>query len=113
VVGEVFRDWCFANSREALLIMGRIEAYKEYDTEKLDRHYQSYAFFKDFLDRMVEAGLYESNDTLLDASLCIAALWGAISLTLTNRTHPKYWSKRSAKEFTDKMIDFIFASLVR
>ena len=110
---EIFRDWSFANPRKAILIMGRLKADKKDDREKEEKYYQTYYLAKGLLDRMIEAGLYESEDTLLDASLLISAIWGAIELTLFNRTLPKYWTKRGGVEFTDKMINFLLTSLTR
>jgi len=48
---------------------------------------------------------------MLDANLCIAALWGAIESVLLNRTIPQYWSKSGSVNFTDKMIDLLLESL--
>ncbi len=104
---EAFRDWAFANPRIALLVMGRMKADIGADSEKLKRYYQSTGFAKEILDR---SGIY-SKSTLLDASLCIAALWGAIEMALLKRTVPQYWSKRGNIEFTNKMIELILASL--
>ena len=108
---KAFRDWAFANPRIALLVMGRLKADVRDDPEKMKKYYQSYLFAQVFLDRAVEAGLSDSKDTLLDVSLCIAALWGAIESVLLNRTVPQYWSKRGGLQFTDKMIDLLITSL--
>jgi len=110
---EAFRDWAFANPRIALLVMGRFKADTQADPERMKLYYQSHLFAKTMLDKAVQAGLLNSKDTLLDASLAIAALWGAIESVLLNRTTPRYWSKRGGIEFTDKMIDLLLASLMR
>ncbi|MDR0497135.1 MAG: TetR/AcrR family transcriptional regulator [Treponema sp.] len=110
---EAFRDWAFANPRIALLVMGRLKADTQADPEKMRKYYRSTDFAKKILDRMVQAGVSDSKDTLLDASLCIAALWGSIEMVLLNRTVPQYWSKRGSLDFTDKMIDLLFESLMR
>ena len=110
---EAFRDWTFKNPRLALLIMERLKADVQTDPEKINKYYQSTVLAKTILDRAVKAGLSDSKDTLLDTSLSIAALWGAIEMVLLNRTIPKYWSKRGSIDFTNKMIDLILASLVR
>jgi len=109
---EAFRDWTFANPRIALLVMGRIKADIQDDSEKMSKYYQSYFSAKSLLDKAVEAGLSNSKDTLLDVSLCIAALWGAIETVLLNRTIPQYWSKRGGLNFTNKMIDLLLSSLM-
>jgi AcrR family transcriptional regulator len=109
---EAFRDWAFASPRIAHLVMGRLKADTQTDPEKMKKYYQSTAFAKDFLDRMVLAGLSDSKDTLLDASLCIAALWGAIETVLLNRLVPQYWSRRGGVDFTNKMIDLLLTSLM-
>jgi len=109
---EAFRDWAFANPRIALLVMGRIKADIQEDAEKMSKYYQSYSFAQTLLDKAVETGLSDSKDTLLDVSLCIAALWGAIETVILNRTIPQYWSKRGGLDFTDKMIDLLLTSLM-
>jgi len=110
---EAFRDWAFANPRIALLVMERLKADTLADQEKMQRYYQSTAFAKTVLDKAVKAGLINSKDTLLDASLCISALWGAIESVLLNRTLPQYWTQKGRIVFTDKMIDLLLASLTR
>jgi len=109
---EAFRDWAFANPRIALLVMGRLQADTQADPEKMKKYYRSTFFAKTMFDKAVKAGLLKSGDTLLDASLCIAALWGAVESVLLNRTVPKYWSKRGGIEFTGKMIDLLLSSLM-
>ena len=109
---EAFRDWAFANPRIALLVMGRLKADTRDDPEKMKKYYQSTLFAKNLLDRTVQGGFLNSKDTLLDASLCISALWGAIETALLNRTVPQYWSKRGSVDFTNKMIDFLLTSLM-
>jgi hypothetical protein len=108
---EAFRDWAFANPRTALLVMERLKADVREDPEKMNKYYQSTTFAKTILDKAVQTGLSGSKDTLLDASLCIAALWGAIESVLLNRTIPQYWSKRGRLDFTNKMIDLLLSSL--
>ncbi|MCL1812270.1 MAG: TetR/AcrR family transcriptional regulator [Treponema sp.] len=108
---EAFRDWAFTNPRIALLVMGRLKADIREDPEKMNKYYQSYFFAKVLLDKAVEAGLSDSKDTLLNVSLCIAALWGAIEAVLLNRTLPQYWTKRGGLDFTNKMIDLLLTSL--
>ena len=109
---EAFRDWAFTNPRIALLVMGRMKADTQEDSEKMSKYYQSYFFAKALLDKAVETGLSDSKDTLLDVSLYIAALWGAIEAVLLNRTIPQYWSKRGGLNFTNKMIDLLITSLI-
>ena len=110
---EAFRDWAFINPRIALLVMERLKADILADSEKMQRYYQSTVFAKTVLDKAFKAGLINSKDTLLDASLCISALWGAIESVLLNRTLPQYWSKQGRIIFTDKMIDLLLTSLTR
>jgi AcrR family transcriptional regulator len=110
---EAFRDWAFSNPRIALLVMERIKADTQDDAKKIDKYYTSTILAKNLLDKAVENGLLSSKNTVLDASLFIAALWGAIESVLLNRTMPQYWSKRGGIEFTNKMIDLLLASLMR
>ena len=110
---EAFRDWAFANPRIALLVMGRLKADTRSDPEKMEKYYQSTISAKAMLDSAVRAGFSGSTDTMLDANLCVAALWGAIEMALLNRTIPKYWTRRGGMDFTNKMIDLLMASLVR
>lgn len=106
-----FRDWAFDNPRIALLVMGRLKADIQNDPEKMEKYYRSTMWGKNMLDKAVAAGLIESADTLLDASLCVAALWGAIESVLLNRTVPQYWTQQGGIDFTNKMIDFLAKSL--
>jgi AcrR family transcriptional regulator len=106
-----FRDWAFANPRMAVLVMGRFKANVGADRAELDKYYRSTYLAKTMLDRGVKAGQVKSSDTLLDANLCIAALWGAIEAVLLNRTDPKYWNK--GIQFTNKMIDLLVSALVQ
>jgi hypothetical protein len=93
--------------------MERMKADTRADSEKLKKYYKSNNFAKDLLDTAVRRGCINSSDTLLDANLCIAALWGAVEAVLRNRTIPKYWSKKGSVNFTNKMIDLLLASLTR
>ena len=108
---EAFRDWAFNNPRIALLVMGRFKADTQTDKEKMKKYYRSTDFAKTVLDKAVKAGASYSKDTMLDANLCIAALWGAIESVLLNRTIPQYWSKSGSVNFTDKMIDLLLESM--
>jgi AcrR family transcriptional regulator len=110
---EAFRDFSFANPRISLLVMERLKADTLADPEKMKKYYQSISFAKTILDKAVRTGFSDSKDTLLDASLCIAALWGAIESVLSNRTIPKYWTAQGGKYFTNKMIDLVLTSLMR
>jgi AcrR family transcriptional regulator len=108
---EAFRDWAFSNPRIALLVMERIKADTQADSEKMKKYYKSTVLAKDVLDKAAQKGLLTSKDTLLTASLCISALWGGIESVLHNRTIPKYWTKRGSIDFTNEMIDLLLASL--
>jgi len=108
---EAFRDWAFDNPRIALLVMGRLKPDTKADPEKMKKYYQSTVSAKAVIDRAVQAGFSNSKDTLLDANLCITALWGSIESVLLNRTVPQYWSKHGGMDFTNKMIDLLLASL--
>ncbi|MCL2801542.1 MAG: TetR/AcrR family transcriptional regulator [Treponema sp.] len=110
---EAFRDWAFLNPRIALLVMERLKADILADSEKMKEYYKSTVFAKIVMDKAVQAGLIKSKDTLLDASLCISALWGAIESVLLNRTIPQYWTQKGKIIFTDKMIDLLLVSLTR
>ena len=108
---EGFRGWAFANPRIALLVMGRLKANTQAKPEELKKYYKSTDVAKVTLDKAVQAGFVFCKDTLMDANLLIAALWGAIELVLVNRTVPQYWTQRGAVNFTNKMIDLLIASL--
>ena len=110
---EAFRDWAFKNPRIALLVMERLKADTLADQEKMQKYYKSTISLKTLADKAVHAGFIKSKDTLLDVSLCISALWGAIESVLLNRTIPQYWTLKGKIIFTDKMIDLLLASLAR
>jgi AcrR family transcriptional regulator len=105
-----FRDWAFACPRTAILVMGRLKANKTANMKELEQYYHSNMFGKEMFDMAVRMGISKSKDTLLDASLAIAALWGAIESILLNRTIPKYWDKGIF--FTNKMIDLCCKALL-
>ena len=109
---EAFRDWAFINPRIAILVMGRLEADTQTDPKKMEKYYKSTVFAKTILDKAVKAGISDSKDTLLDANLCIAALWCAIEMVLLKRTVPKYWSRKGSMDFTNKMIDLLLSSFI-
>ena len=109
---EAFRDWSFANPRVAVLLMGRLKADTQAEPDKMKKFYRLTDFGKILLDKAVLAGLSDSKNTLLDVSLCIAAIWGAIESVILNRAAPQYWSPRGGIEFTNKMIDLLMASLM-
>jgi len=108
---EAFRDWAFKNPRIALLVMERLKADTLADQEKMQKYYKSTISLKTLADKAVHAGFIKSKDTLLDVSLCISALWGAVQSVLLNRTIPQYWTLKGRIIFTDKMIDLLLASL--
>jgi len=99
-----FRDWSFENPRIALLVMGRIKANTQASSEELSNYYRSTRLGKELLDEAVLEGFARSRDTLMDSSLCIAAVWGAIESVLLFRTVPEYWN--SGVVFTDRMIEW-------
>jgi AcrR family transcriptional regulator len=107
----VFRDWAFANPRIAILVMGRLDANKNVHGEDFAAYYQSNYLAKALLDAAVAAGRSRSRDTLLDSSLCIAAVWGAIESVLLNRTMPEYWDRGIM--FTNKMIDLCCQGILK
>jgi AcrR family transcriptional regulator len=102
-----FRDWAFENPRISLLIMGRFKANPSGGEE----YYRSTLLGKTLLERAVTQGMARKRDALLDTSLMIAALWGAIEGVLLNRTHPEYWDKGLL--FTDKMIELCCSVLLK
>ncbi|MFP3091227.1 TetR/AcrR family transcriptional regulator [Treponema sp. TIM-1] len=104
-----FRDWAFENPRMAILVMGRFKANKEVSNEQLEAYYLNNYFGKALLDAAVKVGKSKSKDTLLDSSLIIAALWGAIESVLLNRTMPEYWDQGLL--FTNKMIEHLLEEL--
>ncbi|AEF82142.1 TetR/AcrR family transcriptional regulator [Leadbettera azotonutricia] len=108
---SAFRDWTFKNPRIAILFMGRLKPNKEANKEQLQIYYQSNYLGKTLLDAAVKAGKCKSRDTLLDSSLIIAALWGAIESVLLNRTLPEYWGKGIL--FTDRMIELCCREISR
>ena len=104
-----FRDWAFANPRIALLVMNRFRPNFEATPEEMAGYYRTTFFGKDLLERAVVEGMARSDDTLLDSSLCISALWGAIESIIRCRTVPEYWDK--GVMFTDAMIEMCCARL--
>ncbi|MCL2319231.1 MAG: TetR/AcrR family transcriptional regulator [Treponema sp.] len=108
---EAFRDWAFNNPRIALLVMGQLKA-DTWDDPKMEKYCQSTVNAKTAFDQAVRTGLSASKNTLLDASLCVAAIWGAIEFVLHNRIIPQYRTQRGSIDFTNKMIDLVLTSLL-
>jgi AcrR family transcriptional regulator len=108
---EAFRDWAFENPRIAILIMGRFKPDAIMTQEDLDTYYESTFFGQSFLEKAAEAGIIHSYNTMLDTSLCVSALWGAIESVLLKLTVPQYWSKQESIDFTDKMIELLLTAL--
>jgi Transcriptional regulator len=106
-----FRDWCFANSRIALLVMNRFRPNLEADPPEMAVYYRSTFLARDLIERAVADGKARSVDPVLDASLCIAATWGAVESVLRSRTVLEYWNR--GVEFTDGMIDICCARLAQ
>jgi AcrR family transcriptional regulator len=104
-----FRDWAFANPRIALLVMNRFRPNFEATPEEMAGYYRSTFFGKELLERAVAEGIAKSDDPLLDSSLCISAMWGAIESILRFRTVPEYWDE--GVTFTDAMIEMCCARL--
>ncbi len=108
---SAFRDWAFENPRIALLMMNRFRPNLEAGPEEMAGYYRSTYLLRDLIARAVAEGTAASGDPLLDASLCIAAVWGAIESILRYRTLPEYWDR--GVDFTDEMIELCCARLAR
>ncbi len=106
-----FRDWSFANPRIALLVMNRFKPNVEAGPEEMAQYYRSTYLGRDLIAKAVAEGDAVSKDPLLDASLAIAATWGAIESILRFRTIPEYWER--GVEFTDAMITICCAPFAR
>jgi len=104
-----FRDWAFGNPRIALLVMNRFKPNVDAGPEEMDQYYQSTYFARDLIKSLVDEGKAHSADALLDATLCIAAVWGAIESVLRFRTVPEYWDR--GVELTDRMIEMCGARI--
>jgi hypothetical protein len=89
--------------------MQRFKPNIDADEEELEKYYRSTYFGKSLLDKAANEGKARNRDTLMDASLCIAALWGAVESVLLNRTIPKYWDKGIL--FTNKMIELCCSAI--
>jgi AcrR family transcriptional regulator len=100
---EAFRDWAFANPRIALLVMGRLKANTGASSTEMPLYYRSLTLGKELLDKAVAEGSCRSNDTILDSSVCVSAVWGTIESILLNRSAPELWNR--GKETTDRIID--------
>ena len=98
-----FRDWAFAQPRMALLVMNRFKPNVEAGPEEMADYYRSTFFARDLIEKLVAGGQARSGDPLMDATLCIAAVWGAIEAVLRFRTVPEYWDR--GVELTDRMIE--------
>ena len=106
---RAFRDWAFANPRIALLVMGRLKANTKAPPAEIASYYKSLTLGKELLDKAVAEGFCRSNDTLLDSSVCVSALWGTIESIILNRSAPELWQR--GKEVSDRIIDMCIVAL--
>jgi len=104
-----FRDWAFANPRIALLVMNRFKPNVEAGPGEMALYYRSTFLARDLIENLVAEGKADSPDALMDATLCIAAMWGAIESVLRFRTVPEYWDR--GVEITDRMIEICCARI--
>lgn len=107
---EAFRDWAFGNPRIALMVMNRFRPNVGAGPDEMALYYQSTYFARDLIQKLVDEGKSLSTDALLDATLSIASVWGAIESVLRFRTVPEYWDR--GVELTDRMIEICNARIV-
>lgn len=106
-----FRDWCFLKPAEALLVMSGFMPNPDVNLPEMERYYRSVRLAVSLLERAIQTGHAVSHDPVLDSSVCIATLWGAVESVLAKRSLPEFWER--GIEFTDRAIEICIGSVTR
>lgn len=104
-----FWDWCFTSPQVALLVMSGFKPNADAEAGELERYYRSVRLAVSLLERAVESGSAQSTDPVLDSSVCIASVWGAVESVLVKRSLPEYWDR--GIEFTERSIEICMCYL--
>lgn len=106
---KTFRDWCFANPRKAMLIMGKFKADEQAPKEEMDKYYVCNRMGKLLLDKCVSENQLKSENTLMDTNVLIYGLWGCVESVLQKRSDIELWSRQV--EYTDRFIEIMLKGL--
>ncbi len=106
---RAFADWCFENPEPARLVMERLPANLSPAPDKLPRYYRASQAARSLFEAAAEAGELHSDNPDLDLAVALAALWGAVQLSLDHRFDPALWDSGSA--VVDRAIDTILGRL--
>ena len=86
-----FIDWYLENTNLAELLFEKLPANLEVTESEMERYYRAQNFSVEILKRAKEAGVINSPDVALDASVALGAIYGIAKLTCENRLPVEYW----------------------
>ena len=100
---HTFEDWCFENSRRALLVMQGIKSADDAGAEMIEAFYVCNRTGGELLTKAVKLGLAKSDNVRLDIDILVSGLWGCIEAVILKKSEPEYWE--NGKAFTGRFID--------
>ena len=106
-----FRDWCFENPRQALLVMQGIKSADDAPAEVIEEYYVCNRTGEELLKKAVSEGEAKSENPRLDVGILVSGLWGCIESVLLKKSNIEYW--QDGKTFTDSFINMWINSIWR
>lgn len=106
-----FRDWCFENPRQALLVMQGIKSADDAPAEVIEEYYVCNRTGEELLKKAVSEGEAKSENPRLDVGILVSGLWGCIESVLLKKSNVEYW--QDGKTFTDSFINMWINSIWR
>ena len=88
---RAFIDWYLENTNLAELLLEKLPANLEVTEEEMERYYRAQNFAVEIMKRAKEAGVIQSPDVALDASVALGAIYGIAKLISENRLPVQYW----------------------
>lgn len=106
---EAFRDWCFDNSKYALLFMGKVPVDENADITELQSYYTCNRMGQSLLEDCIKNNDLNSRDLIMETNIAIYGLWGCIESIILKRADIELWDKRI--EYTDYFIEMFIKNL--
>ncbi|MGN0728388.1 TetR/AcrR family transcriptional regulator [Treponema sp.] len=108
---SVFRDWCLAHPRRAVLLFSKTESDIEASGEIFSDYYQANRTAASFLEECISEGIAYSDNPERDINVFISGLWGCIESSILKKSEPRYWSDCS--ELTQRFIDIWMSAVFK
>ena len=106
---EVYRDWCFAKPKIAILVFSKLE--ENIGDEQIMNFYICNKLGENLLAECLDSGKCKSENLKLDTGIAISGLWGCIESIITKRADPEFWNE--GKKFTDRFIEIFLDSVMK